>query len=99
MSDHVWPPLSGSVDAETTCILLQDAINDATTKKVAALEAYTKNPSDAGVCEEYVEALQNRIEKIQEMLDSGCIEIGGANYLNLQAAINEDQDTLEGLNC
>ncbi len=75
-------------DLDANCFELQEDLDSATLQKVAALEAYTKDPDNGGVCANYVEALENRIEKIQAYLNSGCIE-NGPIYSNLEAAIAE----------
>lgn len=84
-------------DPDGNCLELQEELNAATSQMLTALDAYTKDSSDA-VCKEYREALENRIEKAQALLDSGCIEPGFV-YSNSEAAIAEDQDKIDGLNC
>jgi hypothetical protein len=74
-------------------------VDDATSQKLTAFEAYTQNTSDSEVCQQYADALGNRIEKMQAYLDAGCADVNAAIKLNLQTAINEDQETLEGLSC
>ena len=89
---------SDDSDRDVACKTLNDNLDNATLQKVEAFEAYTKDPSDAGVCEKYVEALENRIKKIEDLLLSGCIDQGPI-FDNLEAAAIEDQETIDGLNC
>ncbi len=84
---------------DANCGILQEDIDDATSQKLTAFEAYTQNTGDSEVCQQYADALVNRIEKMQAYLDTGCADSNAAIKLNLQTAINEDQESLEGLDC
>lgn len=84
-------------DSNAKCTELQDALNEATNQKLATFEAHLQNPGDPTVCKNYKEALQNRIEKAQDMLDAGCVL--APLIPNTQQAIAEDQAEIDKLGC
>ena len=82
-------------DDNMNCTILQQAASDALDQKLKTLQTYNRDPSDPTACMNYKEALQNRVEKLQDLLDGGC----SANPPVTEQAIQEDQDTIDGLNC
>jgi len=84
-------------DQDMRCMELEQEALDALDQKLAALSAYVQNTSDPELCRNYKNALQNRINKLNEQLNAGCIP--SALVPNTQQAIMEDQATIEGLSC
>ena len=77
------------------CTVLQQAASEALDQKLKTLQTYNRDPSDATACNNYKEALQNRITALQDLLDGGC----SPNPPVTEQAIQEDQDSIDGLNC
>lgn len=84
-----------SDDDDMNCTVLQQAASDALDQKLKTLQTYNRDPSDPTACNNYKEALQNRITALQDLLDGGC----SANPPVTEQAIQEDMDTIAGLNC
>ena len=77
------------------CMELQNALNLATDFKLRALEDYTKDPDNHGICTQYVEALEDRIAKAKKMIITGCL-VGFVLDTTIQS-ITEDENELNRL--
>lgn len=88
---------SSAEDPSEICLNLQAILNDATDQKLETLEAYTKDPDNSVVCENYVVALDNRIESAQNLVDAGCLSAGA--LIMTEAAIMEDKEERSRLAC
>jgi tellurite resistance protein len=84
-------------NSDAECMELQNDLNEATNQMLATFEAYTKDTQDPVLCANYKEALENRIDKAQKMLDAACLTSGLAS--TTEQAIAEDQAKIDNLSC
>lgn len=85
-----------TTDVTTTeCMELQNALNVATDNKLVALGEYVKDTNNGALCANYADALRDRIQKAQALIDAGCLPT--FTQITTEQAIDEDEDELSNL--
>ncbi len=84
-------------DPGDECLRLQTELNEATNMMQDALEAYTKDTGNQLLCANYADALRDRIDKAQAMIDANCLTLGAKT--STEQAIEEDKAEILRLGC
>lgn len=84
-------------DPSDECLMLQEELNQATNNKQDALQAYSMDTGNGARCSDYADALLERIEKAQAMIDANCLSSGA--LWSTEQAIEEDEAEFNNLGC